>query len=265
MKWYVRVRRVFQLGTLALLCTLPWLNAREIHVVSGNFFALDLGGLPFADPASVVQIAAGGLVPGQKLLLGALATLLLAACLGRVFCSWLCPYGLLSEGIHRLSGLCGTKINRRKPWHGIAMRSCVFVFGLALVALCGFPLLNRLSLPGEISLLPLLLWNKTFAWDFFAFLLVLLCLELFLGRRLWCRFLCPQSVLLSVVARFAPGMKVRWTPEACTCDKHSPCQSACSLALNPRQKGGPNRCECNNCGDCVKECSHHGNALRFGG
>ena len=54
-KW---IRRVLQLLVIAGLCLLPWLNAAGWRGVSGSFFALDFGGLPFADPVAAAQVAA---------------------------------------------------------------------------------------------------------------------------------------------------------------------------------------------------------------
>ncbi|KAF4531304.1 hypothetical protein B566_EDAN019407 [Ephemera danica] len=55
------------------------------------------GALPLADPLAVAQVAVatGGFT--QDMLLGAGLVLLLAAFCGPVFCSWACPFGLLSE------------------------------------------------------------------------------------------------------------------------------------------------------------------------
>ena len=43
-----------------------------------------------------------GVLPAARLLGGAVLSLGLALLLGRVFCSWICPYGFFSELAYRL-------------------------------------------------------------------------------------------------------------------------------------------------------------------
>ena len=102
---YVGMRRCAQTLTALVFCLLPWLNAPGAHqftLISGSLFALDLGGLPFADPVAALQVAVSGFAPASRLLLGAVLSLGLALLLGRVFCSWICPYGFFSELVSSL-------------------------------------------------------------------------------------------------------------------------------------------------------------------
>ena len=275
-RWYARLRRPTQILALCAVCALPWLNAHGWNAVSGDFFALNLAGAPFADPLSALQLLAAGMLPGARLWMGALLTLLLALLLGRVFCSWVCPYGLLSELAHglgkRLRGSRGASRSpsgRRRP-PPFLFRLSVAAAGLLGAALSGFPLLNRVSLPGELSLLPLALRDIADTvtgdglWWIPGIVAGLLLTELIAGRRLWCRYVCPQSVCLGLAARCFPGgLRVRWTPGDCACRGMTPCRANCSLALDPRRIGGPPPQECTNCGDCVAACALHGGALRL--
>ena len=99
--------------------------------------------------------------------------------------------------------------------------------------------------------------------------LAALALELVAGKRLWCRFVCPQSVLLGAAAKClpvkAPGLRIGWQAANCTCKGKAPCQQTCSLELNPRRKGGPERRDCTHCGDCVNTCASYGKALEWRG
>jgi polyferredoxin len=58
-----------------------------------------------------------------------------------------------------------------------------------------------------------------------ALLAITLLLGL-LGRRFWCRCLCPTGTLFSLAGRF--GMVRRQVGEACTACGH--CEAACPLA-----------------------------------
>lgn len=278
----LRLRRVVQALVLAGLCVLPWANAQGWKDIMGNFYALYVGGVPFADPLTAAQSLATGYMPGWKLGLGAGLALALAFVLGRVFCGWICPYGLLSELLWQWRGRKQGKLREGWAW---GVRAVVTLAGLAGTAWLGLPLLNALSAPGNISLLPLL---GQAGWEIVelcaVFVAALLVLDALLGTRWWCRYVCPQALLLMIMAdpsgrsvwaglaragrrpRYAPrGMlAVRWTAAQCTCKGETPCAVACSLGLRPRHKAGPPVAHCVQCGECVTACAARGKALRLG-
>lgn len=262
-----RLRRSVQAAVLLLFAALPWLNRSGFTGMKGSLFAFDFFGLPFADPLGAVQVLLSGIVPGWRLVGGAVLALTLALCLGRIFCSWLCPFGLLSELVHKFRRNDG-----RKPG-GFRSRAAVAAVGLILAPLLGIPLLNQLSLPGGLSLGLLTaaapLSDKTvhalpqqvvfFALPFLPVLAVLIA-EAVTGKRLWCRRVCPQSVLLSLMARlpFAPRLQRRLDRCACKPGAQA-CRAACPLGLDPRNPRSASPLECTNCGACVLACSRvHG-------
>jgi ferredoxin-type protein NapH len=225
-------------------------------------------GLPFADPLSALQVL---LVDGHfaaQLWTGAAVVLFLAFSLGRVFCGWLCPYGLLSELVHalrrRLPPLLPEDAAARPA---LRLRIALCVAGLAAACLGAFPVLQRFSMPGELSLAPL---RALEGWEACMAVLLppsaVLLAEGVSGRRLWCRYVCPQSVCLALAARCFPGaFGVKWTPGRCSCPLDArPCLHACSLGLTARQSNGPPRGECMQCAQCVSACAEHGAALRMG-
>ena len=222
----LRLRRLVQVAVLLLLAALPWLNRDGFTGMKGSLFAFDFFGLPFADPLGAVQIGLSGIIPGWRLIAGALVVLAVALCLGRIFCSWFCPFGFLSELVHAIRGR-----RPQKPFkYGFRSRAVIALVGLALVPLLGFPLLNQLSLPGGLSLGFLTaaapLSSKTihtvlehllfFAVPFLPVITVL-AVELVTGERLWCRWVCPQSVLLALMARLPVAPRLRRTLSRCTC------------------------------------------------
>ena len=62
---YRVLRRLAQVAVFAGFCVLPWLTAKGLGA-SGSLFALDLWGLPFADPAAAFQVAVCGGSSGGK-------------------------------------------------------------------------------------------------------------------------------------------------------------------------------------------------------
>lgn len=270
------LRGLSRLGTAVAFCVLPWLNAAGMHGVSGSLFSLDVFGWPFGDPAALVQTLAGGGRPGAHFLLGVGSSLALAFLLGRIFCGWLCPYGLLSEAAATLGGRLRARPRAWKVparWE-LACRAVVLAAGTGLAA-CGIPALTRLSFPGTLSLAPQIACYNGFDGVFFGLLAApatALLLEFLTGERLWCRFVCPQGLLLGCAARLRswcgrwsrlPLPAVRWEASCCSCKGETPCAAACTLGVQPRRKDGPDAVRCSICGECVSVCARKGRALRW--
>ncbi len=267
------LRRCVQLGVIALFCALPWLTAHDILFAQGTLFSFHIGGLSFADPVAALQ----AWPPQGELLAGAALSLLLAFFLGRIFCGWICPYGFFSELAYALHQTASGSVPAISPGRFARSRfaerlSRLLVLLLALLCTlaAGFPLLHIISMPGNISLSPLLVRiGAGFSGMIAALALPLpvVAVEALIGKRLWCRYVCPQSLLLGAAAlpasKLHVGFRVEWRKEACTCRNGSPCGAACSMGLHPRAPGGPSRLDCTMCGDCIRICSSRGGALRW--
>ncbi|MCL1890064.1 MAG: 4Fe-4S binding protein, partial [Desulfovibrionaceae bacterium] len=145
-------------------------------------------------------------------------------------------------------------------------RGAIAVVGLLAVLLfLPEPMLNQLSMPGWYTRA---LQTAAFSGQPLygaLFFPALLLLEGITGKRFWCGYLCPQSVLLSLFAAIPrPGLRLRYARRECSCaSKERACLKACSLALNPRENTLSQRLNCNNCGDCVDACRSRGKALRL--
>jgi ferredoxin-type protein NapH len=321
-------RRLTQCGVAGAFILIPFLNREGIHILSGNFLSFDFAGFPLADPLAAAQVFAGSFSLTPEMLIGAGATLAVALALGPVFCSWICPYGLLSELVHAYAAGSGirTRMFRKrihscaagKPssgvaWNGpehseedtaprgeredacacgkpaarpypgehlhaflpsvsvrpLAVRTALVCVGLAAVlAVAPVPLLNRLSMPGWYSraMQHLALYGDILPGAALM-LIVVPALEALSGRRFWCLYLCPQSVLLVLAGMMSPKrLRVRFRRRACTCRAGDrACLAACSLGLNPRADAAGAGPLCSNCGDCVDVCRTRGGALAFAG
>ena len=287
MNWLKMCRRCIELLVILLFCSLPWLNRHGIESLKGSLFAFDFFHIPFADPATALQALAGGAYIGNwplaTVCVGALAALFIAFFLGRIFCGWLCPYGFFSEIIYHLRQKFPFRVPEIYPLMAkfpelfplslalsFSLKGLVLVLGLAAIFFFAFPFIMLISMPGELSLLPLIVWQASgFASLISSLLLPLgaLIAEFIFGKRLWCRYVCPQSIMLGLfswaIPKGAPGLRIAWRPKKCACDKISPCRQACTLDLNPRQIFGPSRRDCMMCGDCVSTCQRYGQALEW--
>jgi len=266
-------RRLSQVAVAVGFIVVPLLNARGNIAVSGNLLSLDFFGLTFVDPLAFLQVLAGG-PPKAKAALGAALVLFIAFFMGRFFCGWICPYGLASELVlalrvpRRLPKKTGP-LTRSGTIHPLVPKGTVA--GIGLIAVFLFlpePWLNQLSMPGWYSRAwQLALFSGTLPLGALLFPALIL-LEGVVGSRFWCRFLCPQSVCLTLAARCLPqgrGFGVKWTPRRCVCPRDDqPCQCVCSFGLTARQAKGPPRGECLQCAECVSACAKRGAALRLG-
>lgn len=260
-------RRCLQIGLAAGMAVIPWANARGLDWISGNYLALDVLGLPLADPLAVLQVLVSAGDVAARAALGAGLALALAVILGPVFCAYACPYGLLSELVHGLDRRASRDAGRPTDAtgrRGFRCKAALTGLGLAVVAGFGLPpLLNLLSMPAYYSRL----WQHAalggFLWPLAVMPLALL-VEWASGARLWCRFVCPQSVLLGLMRRINPwALRLDFTPGRCTCRAgESRCVGACSLGLDPRRVRKL-ALACTNCGDCRTACRSLGRALGF--
>lgn len=260
-------RRLVQMGVALGFVAIPYLNLRRIHVLSGNFLSFNAGGLPLADPLAALQ---AGLKSGHltgDLLIGAGIALLIPLALGTVFCSWVCPFGLLSEWVHSL----GRRLLPR-GYRGISFGDGFLVrlglFGVALVIFLGFaggPVLNQLSLPAWYSRVFQMYAAESYLTPAVFLLLGVLAVEFLAKSRLWCRYVCPQALLLIAAGLLNPWrLRVIYKAHRCICKKgDDPCKISCPLDLDPRRLQHPLERECNNCGDCYVTCQEFGKALRF--
>lgn len=267
-------RRICQLLILCMFIILPWLNLHGWHGLQGSLFAFSLWHIPFADPASAAQTYAAAATEGQwplpGYLWGAIFSLLIALLMGRIFCSWICPYGLLSEILHGLRTKANIPMKARQRSLVWMCKCGWLVLALLVVIFLAYPAITVFSMPGQISLLPIPFWlGESLGIIALASVapLTALIIEGVARRRLWCQYLCPQSVLLGCASaplpRSLPGLRIRWSPKKCTCGSGNYCAKACSMNLNPRHINGPSRRDCTMCGDCIEACKKHGGALQY--
>lgn len=218
----------------------------------GMPWAATVFGVPTADPILVGShlVATRSFEP--SLLLALVLPLGLAAVLGKVFCSHLCPARLAFElgqlvrgGLLRL-GLPLPHLRLQRRFGG-----WVLVGGLGAAAVAGtgvwFLLLPYTAIGGAIFfaitagtaagllLVPWILW----------------VVDVLVAPGAFCHNFCPQGFLLEQLGRRAPWRVVQDRAVACpeTCRA---CESACPYALSPRAE--THRPACNNCGICVTVC-----------
>jgi len=242
-------RRLTQVGVLLFFLGLPLTYGWPQAEVIGTLASLKLGPVSLVDPAAGLSTALAARAVSVSLLTGLLLPVLLALTLGPVFCSWVCPWGLVSELIdrlhHRWSRMAPKRPDRVR-WSSLA------VFMLASV-LVGVPLAATLSAPRLVTVLPMeVLFLGGASAATMSLLGGLLLLELVVPRRLWCRALCPVGSVLKLL-RTPRTLDVRWRAAACdpaACGTN--CVATCPWGIDPRRSRTMDGCT--NCGRCVEGC-----------
>lgn len=248
-----RRRRAVQIAAALFYLALPVAHLAGLRAVAGNLAALRIGPLDLIEPAAGLSgaISAGTITLG--LALGLLPVVLLALTLGPVLCSWICPWGLVSELVDKLPWRA-----RRHPWGRVAWRdlrwpravvlACLVMAGMVLAS----PLAATISAPRLVTNLPLeLIYLRILSPVTGGLLLALLALELFGPRRIWCRALCPVGSTANYL-RTPLTLAPRFDSTSCHCPGRPPCQTDCPWGIDPRVMKTYDGCT--NCFACIETC-----------
>ncbi|ADD66895.1 NapH [Denitrovibrio acetiphilus DSM 12809] len=247
------LRHTAQTATLIAIFVIPFMNVWELYFIKGTFYSMDIGDAAIADPLAVFQSMLASRIINIHMLASVVIPIALMILLGRVWCSWFCPYYFFTEWVEFCKKKLGLKL--RKPSYSAAYPSKAsrfrFIFlliGFLVMAVIGVPVLNLISAPGIISSQALVVVKFGYVTFELLIVFVILFLELFYYRY-WCRLFCPTGTFLSLF-RNKHGMTVRKVTD--TCSMCGSCIKACPAVINPMTEGGS--LHCHNCGDCIDIC-----------
>jgi len=190
---------------------------------------------------------------GLIILLMVVATAIL---LKRGFCSWVCPFGLLTEYLNRLHRFIFRKNVRVPRWLDYPLRSlkylllAFFLWAIGVqmnAAALEYFIYSPYNMVADIKMLHLFTDISIFA----LWVLIILVGLSILIRNFWCRYLCPYGALLGVLS-FLSLFKVRRNEETCTqCQK---CTRACPVDIKVHNALSVISDECHACLKCVAVC-----------
>jgi ferredoxin-type protein NapH len=242
--------------------------------VRGNNWSADLFGVSIVDPLAAAESVAASRRVSAYLLLGLLLPVIATVLLGRFFCSWICPAGLLfdlADKIRSLFERLGIPVRHVTLWRG--NKYILLVTGVLLAFLVGIPLLGFFYPPALVGR-----EINAVVTSFFSqlgdnpvrsgaivlsgaslFLLIIVAAEIFVARRLWCRYLCPGGALYTLLGapRFA-----RIKNDRPRCTHCTECIKVCPMGLNPMTGSTPGP-ECDQCLLCLSACPPHSLAIEF--
>jgi len=215
------LRRLLQLAALAAFLHLLFLAAWPYDFAPGLLEARSW--LPpevflWLDPLAGVATAVAGRA-WNAALVGGVIVLAAGVLLPRAFCGYLCPLGTLIDGFDRLVARRAKSLHVRRPGRWRHARFYLLA-GLLAAAACG------VTLGGFVTPIPLLTrglqfsagrahlglaknWGMVPPADAGLWLAVLLLAGVLLlgllGRRFWCRFVCPSGAMLSLASLMRIG------------------------------------------------------------
>lgn len=227
----------------------------DAQLVEGSLTASRVIGFHFADLNSALQVTLAFKTILINLIIGTTTVLLLWLLLGgRSFCSWVCPYHLLAEWAEALHLKLAAKgfvadhaLDRRT-------RTVLWLVFAVLALVTGYTVFESISPTGIVS--RAIIYGPTMA---LAIVGVLLAVEVFYSRRLWCRYICPIGLTYGFVGAVSP-LRVSYTPQ--DCHHEGACRKVCLVphVLDCTKKGyatdlrlpiGP---DCTRCGLCIDAC-----------
>ncbi|MEW6078726.1 MAG: 4Fe-4S binding protein [Thermodesulfobacteriota bacterium] len=285
-----RARQVCQIFFLALFLFLfrqtDYTGLDTIPYAVNLFFRWD----PLA--AAAVTLATRTVIP---LLLPALAVIGLTLVFGRVFCGWICPLGTLLDGTARVIRPVSRPLRPLRhikyviltvvlvsAAFGLQLAGWVDPFSLLVrgMVIAVDPLFNALVTAGfdavyfhgpgwatavsepvydafKSFILPYK--QSLFIWPAVSLVMLagVFALEL-LGRRFWCRNLCPLGAMLALVSRFS---FFRRKP-LLACKNCEACHHECRMSAFDDDRRMMAE-ECNLCLDCLEFCPKQITTFRF--
>ena len=216
----------------------------------GTLWSMRLAGYDLTDPLAVAEVIATSKTIYTPLLLTALIPVIVTLLMGRVFCSWMCPAGLLFEMTGKLRKLLKVaEIPAAEIKFSHANKYVLLVVGLAVSAVVGLPMFALIYPPAVVSRL-------AHAWIFGTSMTGMLILtglvvlfEIFISPRWWCRTVCPGAALYGLIG-WPRLLRVKLISDRCNgCKK---CEPVCELGLDPVLQASS--IECDNCGVCLRHC-----------
>ena len=227
----------------------------DVQLVEGALTASRFVGFHMADLNSALQVMLAHKHVVINLVIGTVTVGTLWWLVGgRSFCSWACPYHLLSELAEMLHIWMA-----RKAWikdHPLdrRMRTVLYVVFALLAVVTGYTVFESISPVGIVS--RALIYGGGVALTWIA---VLLLIEIFVIRRFWCRYVCPIGMTYGFLGAVSPVV-VEYSLKDCL--HEGECRKVC-LVPHVLEMTKKNRAEdvtlsvgadCTRCGMCVETC-----------
>ena len=271
-------RLFFQIAFVALTNGY-WLGFLKGKIYTGPLKALCVPGLNcYSCPGALSSCPIGALqavladrnfqfafyVVGFLMITGAL--------LGRLVCSWLCPFGLAQDLLYKIPLFRKIKKVRAdrylKYLKYVILALFVIILPMFVIDIVGQgqPWFCEWICPSGTLMAgwPLVFLNPQlgsalgwlYAWKN-AILIAIILLSILIYRP-FCRYLCPLGAVYGMLQPFS---LYSYRVDEHTCNSCGECQKACKLDIAVYKT--PNSPDCIRCGDCIRACPQHAVSAGF--
>jgi ferredoxin len=248
------LRRGFQFGILGAVVYLALGQGQRAFEAFCPFGGIEAGWALFREKAYTCTLSEMNLA-----MLIAVAGLTILA--GKAFCGWVCPIGLINEMLYKLGrlipGLRKVSVPLRADRY---VRWLRYPFTILMVVLTWRA--GELILRGYD---PFFLIFSGFGHGALGIVSWISLGVLLLGAlvipMLWCRYLCPMSAVMDILARF--GLARIHRSEA-TCTDCGLCDRVCLQRVEVSRPPSVAAADCTRCLDCVEACPTAALAVKLG-
>lgn len=184
-----------------------------------------------------------------------MAFLLMSWIAGKSFCSWICPFGFLSETLEAVHQRIFKRTISLPRWLDYPLRSLKYLllgfFLVAIIPMGAIELLAYLDSPyhavADVKM------YRFFAeiTPFVLYTLLALVGLSFVIPYFWCRYLCPYGALVGFTGLFSPNRITRNDESCIDCAK---CAQTCPARILVDQVAEVRSDECTSCYQCVDIC-----------
>jgi polyferredoxin len=194
--------------------------------------------------------------------------LTLGVLFGRAICGFICPFGLIQEGIYRIPFF------KKKLWKGFTyMKYVLLVVFVLLLPIVNTNLLGMGepafcqyicpvgTLEGGIPLLSTHLELRQtvgFLFSLKSAILMITIIGCLVVYRFFCKVMCPLGAFYGLLNKISIYHMERNPSNCILCGK---CKEECPMDIDPVKT--PNSMECIRCGKCTERCPKQALVLRF--
>ena len=265
-KLSIRAKRWMAVISLHLLFFLSF-NI-DIQILEGTLNGSRLLGFHLIDVFTTIEVFLATHHMPINMVIGTVSIILVCLLIGgRTYCSWVCPYGILSEIGEKLHNtLVKKKIIQERQFDN-RVRHFFWAIFLILSFTSGYLVFELINIVGILSRFIAYGWSVALSWVAAVFII-----EVFFARRAWCKYLCPIGTTYGYLGTIS-AVRVEWNDN---CDHCMVCHDVCfenqvleltkSKYDKQREELGIKKeivagGDCTLCGRCIDVC--HADALSY--
>jgi len=242
--------------------------AIDIQILEGTMNGSRFLGFHLIDVYATMQVYLATYHMPINMIIGTVTIILIYLLIGgRTYCSWVCPYGILSEVGEKLNSiLVKKKIIKTREFDN-RVRHLFWAIFLLLSFISGYLVFETFNVVGILSRFVAYGWSIALVWVLAVFLV-----EVLYSRRAWCRYVCPIGTTYGYLG-VVSATRIAWNDN---CDHCMVCHDVCfenqvleitkaKYAKQIEEKGIKSEYitggDCTLCGRCIDVC--HNDALKF--